>query len=49
MDYHTPDSSVHGIPQVRILMWVAISFSRVSFQPRGLNPISCIVRWILYH
>ena len=28
----TPDSSVHGILQARILEWVAISFSRGSFQ-----------------
>ena len=27
-------SSVHGHLQVRILEWVAIPFSRVSFQPR---------------
>ena len=27
-------SSVHGIPQARILQWVAISFSRGSSQPR---------------
>ena len=26
-DYNPPDSSVHGIPQARILEWVAISFS----------------------
>ena len=29
-----PGSSVHGILQARILEWVAISFSRVSAQPR---------------
>ena len=29
-----PDSSIHGISQTRILEWVAISFSRVSSQPR---------------
>ena len=30
MDYSPPGSSVHGIFQARILVWVAISFSRVS-------------------
>ena len=29
-----PGSSVHGIFQARVLEWVAISFSRGSFQPR---------------
>ena len=30
-DHSLPGSSVHGIPQARILEWVAISFSRGSF------------------
>ena len=30
MDCSPPGSSVHGIPQARILEWVAISFSRGS-------------------
>ena len=34
MDCSLPGSAVHGIFQVRILEWVAISFSRVSSQPR---------------
>ena len=34
MDYISPDSSVHGIFQARILEWVAISHSRASSQPR---------------
>ena len=34
MDYSLPGSSVHGISQVRILEWVAISFFRESFRPR---------------
>ena len=34
MDCSTPSSSVHGISHVRILEWVAISFSRRSFWPR---------------
>ena len=32
--YSPPGSSVHEIPQARILEWVAISFSRGSSQPR---------------
>ena len=35
-------SSVHGILQARILEWVAISFSRGSFQPRDWTRVSCI-------
>ena len=31
MDCSPPDSSVHGIIQVRILEWVAISFSKYRF------------------
>ena len=30
MDYSPPGSSVHGILQVRIMEWVAISFSPVA-------------------
>ena len=30
MDWSLPGSSVHGILQARILLWVAISFSRGS-------------------
>ena len=37
-------SSVHGISLVRILEWVAVSFSRGSSRPCTL----CIGRWILY-
>ena len=33
MDCSTPDSSVHGISQARILEWFAISLPRGSFQP----------------
>ena len=45
-------SSVHGIAQVRILVWVAISSSRGSSLPRDrthISCISCIGRRILYH
>ena len=49
MDCSPPGSSVHGILQVRILEWVAISFSRGSSQPRDWTSVSCIGRQILYH
>ena len=39
MDYSSPDSSVHGILQARILEWVAISYSRVSSQPRDWTQV----------
>ena len=35
MDCSLLGSSVHGISQVKILEWVAISFSRASFWPRN--------------
>ena len=40
MDCSLPGSSVHGIPQARILEWVAIPFSRGSSQPRGRTQVS---------
>ena len=43
MDCSPPGSSVHGILQARILEWLAIPFSRRSFQPRGRTQVSCIV------
>ena len=42
MECGPPGSSVHGILQVRILEWVAISFSRGSFLPRDWTFVSCI-------
>ena len=42
MDCSPPGSSVHGIFQVRILEWVAISSARGSSQPRDWTCISCI-------
>ena len=42
VDCSSPDSSVHGILQARILEWVAISFSR------GSNPSLLHFRQILY-
>ena len=40
MDCSPPHSSVHGIPQVTILKWVAISFSRGFSQPRDRTRVS---------
>ena len=51
MDCNPPGSSVHGIFQARILEWVAIPFSRGSFQLRDqthLSYVSCIGRQVLY-
>ena len=42
MDYSLPGSSIHGILQARIQEWVAILFSRGSFQPRHQTWVSCI-------
>ena len=42
MDYSPPGSSVPGILQVRILEWVAISYSRRSYWPRNQTRVSCI-------
>ena len=39
MDHSSPDSSVHGIFQARILEWVAISFSKGLLDP-GIEPAS---------
>ena len=40
MDYSLPGSSIRGIFQARILEWVAISFSKRSFQPRDQTQVS---------
>ena len=50
--YSLPGSSVHGIPQARILEWDAISCSRRSSRPSDrtcVSWVSCIGRQILYH
>ena len=49
MNCSPPASSVHGIFQVRILKWVAISSPTGSSQPKNQTCISCIGRQILYH
>ena len=48
MDYSPPGSSVHGISQARIMVWVAISCSRGSSQPRDRTCVYHIGRQILY-
>ena len=42
VDCSLPGSSVHGILQVRVLEWVAISFSRGSSRPRDWTQVSGI-------
>ena len=41
VDSSLPGSSIHGILQIRILEWVAVSFSRGSSQPRNQTRVSC--------
>ena len=40
-DCSPPGTSAHGILQIRILEWVAILFSRESFQPGDWTHVSC--------
>ena len=42
---HGPGSSTHGIFQVRVLEWVAISFSTGSSQPRDRTWVSHVAGW----
>ena len=48
MDYSLPGSFVHGILQARILEWVAIPFSRGSFQPRDWTQVSFAGRFATF-
>ena len=51
MDCSPPGSSVHGILQARILVWVAMSSSRGSFQPKDqtrVSYVSCVGRRSLF-
>ena len=43
MDCSPPGSPVHGIFQVRILDWVAMSSSRGSSQPRDGTRVPCLI------
>ena len=47
MDCSPPGYSIHGIFQTRILEWVAISFSRLSSQPRDQTWVSHIAGRLL--
>ena len=49
MDYSPPGSSVNEIPQARIQEWVAISFSRVSSQPRNWTWVSGIASRFFFY
>ena len=52
VDWSPPGSSVHGIPQVKTLEWVALSFSKGSSWLRNRTWIPCVSstdRWFLYH
>ena len=46
LDCSLPGSSVHGIFQAKILLWVAISYSR---DRTHVSCVSCFGGWILYH
>ena len=48
MDCSPPGSSVHGISQVRILEWVAISFSRDLPEP-GMEPVSLTLAGMIFN
>ena len=51
MHWSPPGCCVHGIFQARILVWLAIPYSRGSSQCRDWTPaswVSCTVRWIHY-
>ena len=45
MDCSLPGSFVHSIPQLRILEWVAISFSRGSTLLRDQTCVLCFLHW----
>ena len=52
MDCNPPGSSAHGLSQVRILEWIAISSSRGFTRSRDqtcVSCVSCIGLQILYH
>ena len=52
MDCNPLGSSVNGIFQAKILEWVAVFYSRGSFQLKDqthLSQVSCTDRQIIYH
>ena len=48
MDYSPPGSSVPGMLQARILVWVVISFSRESSRSRDQTQVSCASSSLLH-
>ena len=46
MDCSLPGFSVHGILQVRIVEWIAISFSRGSSCPRTSHTCAYLCFWV---
>ena len=48
MDCSPPGSSVHRIPQARILEWGATAFLQGIFPTQGSNPGLPPCRWLLY-
>ena len=48
MDCSLPGSSIHGISQVRVLEWVAMSFIQAIFLTQGRNPGLPHCRQMLY-
>ena len=52
MDYSPAGSSVHGIPQARILEWVSTSYAKGSSKPKDrtcVSYVSCTDRQVPYH
>ena len=45
LDCSPTGSSVRGISQARILVWVAIPFSRGSSRPKDGTQVSCLLHW----
>ena len=45
MDYSLSGFSVHGIPQARILEWVAMPSSRGSSRLKDQTCVSCLLHW----
>ena len=46
VDCSPPGSPVHGVLEARVLMWVAVPFSRGSSLTQGLNPyLLCLLYW----
>ena len=51
-DYCLPGSSLRGILQARILVWVDMPSSRASSRPRDrpfISSVSCIGMWVLFN